>query len=244
MTDGVSLEMLAFNLKLLGRKSRKKVLISAGKAEDKKRMLPAIQQFLDLEVDIYSTPGTHKFLATYGIESIEIHKINDRRSPNILTFLKENRFDLVINVLTGDDDYDEASDAKLIRKLCIENGIPLITDCDVGIATLQQIFRDASRGKFRYKLADNSQPWNLHLHFIEAVERLGGIANHHAHFDKAYLINMENLRLSQVDMQKKWEIYHYQRKLYPRRPCRANKPWARDHDRAGCDILPDDGRRR
>ena len=214
MTDGVSLEMLAFNLKLLGRKSRKKVLISAGKAEDKKRMLPAIQQFLDLEVDIYSTPGTHKFLATYGIESIEIHKINDRRSPNILTFLKENRFDLVINVLTGDDDYDEASDAKLIRKLCIENGIPLITDCDVGIATLQQIFRDASRGKFRYKLADNSQPWNLHLHFIEAVERLGGIANHHAHFDKAYLINMENLRLSQVDMQKKWEIYRYLKENY------------------------------
>lgn len=42
MTDGVSLEMLAFNLKLLGRKSRKKVLISAGKTEDKKRMLPAI----------------------------------------------------------------------------------------------------------------------------------------------------------------------------------------------------------
>ena len=214
MNDGISLEMLAFNLKLLGRKSRKKVLISAGKAEDKRRMLPAIQQFLELEVDIYSTPGTHKFLATYGIESIEIHKITDRRSPNILTFLKENRFDLVINVLTGDDDYDEASDAKLIRKLCIENGIPLITDCDVGIATLQQIFRDTSKGTFRYKLSDNSEPWNLRLHFMEAVERLGGIANHHAHFDKAYLVNMENLRLSQVDMQKKWEIYRYLKENY------------------------------
>ncbi len=214
MNDGISLEMLAFNLKLLGRKSRKKVLISAGKAENKKRMLPAIQQFLELEVDIYSTPGTHKFLATYGIESVEIHKITDRRSPNILTFLKENRFDLVINVLTGDNDYDEASDAKLIRTLCIENGIPLITDCDVGIATLQQIYRDTSKGKFRYKIADSSQPWNLRLHFMEAVERFGGFANHHAHFDKAYLINMENLRLSQVDMQKKWEIYRYLKENY------------------------------
>ncbi len=214
MNDGISLEMLAFNLKLLGRKSRKKVLISAGKAENKQCMLPAIQQFLELEVDIYSTPGTHNFLATYGIESVEIHKITDRRSPNILTFLKENRFDLVINVLTGDNDYDEASDAKLIRKLCIENGIPLITDCDVGIATLQQIFRDSSKGTFRYKLADNSQPWNLRLHFMEAVEKLGGIANHHAHFDKAYLVNMENLRLSQVDMQKKWEIYRYLKENY------------------------------
>ncbi len=99
MNDGISLEMLAFNLKLLGRKSRKKVLISAGKLEDKKRMLPAIKQFLTLEVDVFSTPGTHKFLSDRGIETTEIHKITDRRAPNILTFLKENRFDLVINVL-------------------------------------------------------------------------------------------------------------------------------------------------
>jgi hypothetical protein len=214
MNDGISLEMLAFNMKLLGRKSRKKVLISAGKLEDKKRMLPAIKQFLTLEVDIYTTPGTHRFLTERRIESIEIHKITDRRSPNILTLLKENRFDLVINVLTGDDDYDEASDAKLIRKLCIENGIPLITDCDVGIATLEQLVADTSKGTFRYKIADKSQPWNLHLHFMEAVERLGGIANHHAHFDKAYLINMDNLRLSQVDMQKKWELYRYLKENY------------------------------
>jgi cytosine/creatinine deaminase len=201
MNDGISLEMLAFNMKLLGRKSRKKVLISAGKPEDKKRMLPAIKHFLTLEVDIYTTPGTHRFLNERGIETTEIHKITDRHSPNILTFLKENRFDLVINVLTGDDDYDE-------------NGIPLITDCDVGIATLEQIVADTSKGTFRYKLADHSQPWNLHLHFMEEVERLGGIANHHAHFDKAYLINMENLRLSQVDMQKKWEIYRYLKENY------------------------------
>lgn len=214
MNDGISLEMLAFNLKLLGNKSRKKVLISAGKAEDKMRTLPAIQQFLKLEVDIYSTPGTHQFLLSHGIQSTEIHKITDRRSPNIRTFLQENRFDLVINVLTGDDDYDESSDAKLIRKLCIENGIPLITDSDVGIATLEQIARDTARGAFRYKLADNSQPWNLRLHFMEEVEKLGGIANHHAHFDKAYLITMENLRLSQVDMQKKWEIYRYLKENY------------------------------
>jgi hypothetical protein len=214
MTDGISLEMLAFNLKVLGRKSRKKILISAGKIEDKKRMLPAIQKFLTLEVDIFSTAGTHRFLKAHGIESTEIHKITEKKSPNILTFLNENRFDLVINVLTGDNDYDEASDAKLIRKLCIENGIPLITDCDVGIATLQQIVADSNRGTFRYKLADNSEPWNLRLHFMEAVERLGGFANHHAHFDKAYLINMENLRLSQVDMQKKWEIYRYLKENY------------------------------
>src|SRR5919109_2544371 len=117
MTRAISLELLAFNLKLLGQKSRKSLLLSAGRLEDKRRMLPAIRRLLTLDVDLYATPGTHQFLAENGVSSTVIHKITDGRSPNILTFLKADRFDLVINILTGDDDYDESSDAKLIRKL-------------------------------------------------------------------------------------------------------------------------------
>ncbi len=131
-----------------------------------------------------------------------------------MSFLKEDRFDLVINVLTGDQDYDEASDAQLIRKMSIESGIPLITDCDVAIATLEQVVAASDSGTYRYKLADASEPWNLRLHFLDAVEKLGGFANHHAHFDKAYLITLDNLRLSQVDMQKKWELYRYLKENY------------------------------
>jgi hypothetical protein len=214
MTDATSLELLAFNLKLLGPKTRKSVLVSAGKLESKKQMLPAIRRLLTLRVDLHATPGTHRFLAEHGVNSTLIHKITDGRAPNILTFLKASRIDLVINVLTGDNDYDEGSDAKLIRKLSIENGIPLITDPDVAIATLEKIVVDAERGTYRYKLADDSEPWNLRLHFLEAAERHGGLTNHHAHFDKAYLITTESLRLSQVDMQKKWELYRYLKENY------------------------------
>ena len=214
MTRAISLELLAFNLKLLGRQSRKSLLISAGQPEDKKRMLPAIRRLLGLDIDLHATPGTHKFLLENGISSTLIHKITDGHAPNILTFLKAGRFDLVINILTGDEDYDEDSDAKLIRKLSIENGIPLITDCSVGIATLEQIIVDSERGTYRYKLADDSEPWNLRLHFLETAEHLGGIANHHAHFDKAYLVTKDNLRLSQYDMQKKWELYRYLKENY------------------------------
>ena len=155
MTQATSLELLAFNLKLLGPKSRKNILISAGKPDDKKRMLPTIRRILQLDVALFATEGTHAFLSEHGVESTLIHKIAAKRSPNILTFLKANRFDLVINVLTGNEDYDESSDARLIRKLSIENGIPLITDCEVGIATLEQVFIDAERGTYRYKLADD-----------------------------------------------------------------------------------------
>ncbi|NIR58827.1 MAG: hydrolase, partial [Gammaproteobacteria bacterium] len=73
---------------------------------------------------------------------------------------------------------------------------------------------DTERGTYRYKLADESEPWNLRLHALEQAEKLGGFANHHAHFDKAYLITAENLQLSQVDMQKKWELYKYLKENY------------------------------
>ena len=72
----------------------------------------------------------------------------------------------------------------------------------------EQIIIDAERGTYRYRLADDSEPWNLRLRFLQAAEKQGGLANHHAHFDKAYLITNENLRLSQVDMQKKWDEAH------------------------------------
>jgi hypothetical protein len=214
MARVTSLELLAFNLKLLGPKTRKNVLISAGRTEIKRKMLPAIRRLMSLNVNLYATPGTHRFLNENCVRNIEIHKITDGLAPNILTFLKADRFDLVINVLTNDEDYDEATDARLIRKLSIENGIPLITDPDVAMATLDQIIIDSERGTYRYKLADDSEKWNLKLHFMEAVEKRGGLANHHAHFDKAYLITLENLRLSQVDMQKKWELYKYLKENY------------------------------
>jgi len=214
MTQATSLELLAFNLKLLGSKRRKRLLISAGRMDDKQRLLPAIRDILGLDVDLYATPGTHRFLNTHDLHSVEIHKINDTRTPSILTFLRDDRFDLVVNILTGDEDYDESSDARLIRKLSIENGIPLITDCDVAIATLEQVLRDSRQGTYRYKLHDDTQPWNMRAHFLKLVNNLGGFANHHAHFDKAYLVTQDNLRLSQVDMQKKWEIYRYLKENY------------------------------
>ena len=157
MRQPISLELLAFNLKLLGRRSKKSILVSAGKDSDKHRMLPSIRRITSLNVQLYTTPGTYRFLKDSGVDSTEIHKITDGRAPNILSFLKANRFDLVVNVLTGDNDYDESSDAKLIRSLSIENGIPLITDPDVAIATLEQIIIDSERGTYRYKLADDAE---------------------------------------------------------------------------------------
>ena len=214
MTGLDTVEMLAFSLKLIGKKTRKNVLISAGKLTDKEKMFSAIEKLAKLNVSIFATPGTYRFLTKRGITNQELHKIADKREPNIKSFLKEDRVDLIINVLTGNNDYDEASDSNLIRTMAIENGIPLITDVDVAIQTIEQLVKRDEEGFYKYKIADQKRPWDMQAEFMQLVANLGGFANYHAHFDKAYLISMDNLRLSQVDMQKKWALYKHLKEGY------------------------------
>ncbi|CAN2039719.1 cytosine/creatinine deaminase [Candidatus Magnetomoraceae bacterium gMMP-15] len=214
MNKDDTIEMLVFNLKLIGKKRKKNVLISAGTMSDKEKMLPAIKKLSKLNISVYATKGTSGFLNNQGITNQEVYKITKKREPNIKSFLEEDRFDLVINVLTGDHNYDESSDSKLIRCLSIENGIPLITDVDVAILTIEQMVKEQNEGVYKYKIADKTEPWNLKLEFFQLVDKLKGFACYHAHFDKAYLISKDNLKLAQVDMQKKWELYKYLKENY------------------------------
>ncbi len=209
-----TIAMLAFNLKLVGQKTRKNVLISAGKMADKEKLLPSIERLSRLSVNLFATHGTSQFLNTHGVKNQELYKIAGQKEPNIKSFLSEDRFDLVINILVGNFDYDESTDSNLIRALCIENEIPLITDADVAVLTIEEMEKKHNRQTFRYKIADETTPWDMRKEFFQLVNNYGGLACYHAHFDKAYLISMQNLKLSQVDMQKKWELYKYLKENY------------------------------
>ena len=55
MPSTTPLDLLSFNVKMLGRKSRKCILVSAGRLEDKGHMLPAIKRLRSLRV--FSPPG-------------------------------------------------------------------------------------------------------------------------------------------------------------------------------------------
>jgi cytosine deaminase len=212
--DSNELSLLAFNLKASGKKNKLNVLVSAGRNNRKEKLLPSIKVLLDIGVNLYATPGTSIFLHKNSIENTQMNKISDGSEPNIHSFLLDDKFDFVINILTGVSDYDEASDSKLIRKLCIENGIPLYTDLDVANLAVAEVKRLHDSGGYTYRLSDPNEPWNLSTEFRRLVNQNGGYACYHAHFDKAYLISHENLKLSQVDMQKKWKLYRYLKENY------------------------------
>lgn len=216
MPQDDTVEMLAFNLKLIGKKTKKHILLSAGKKSNKEKMLPALSDLIAFGVDLYATEGTSRFLNAHGIRNQELFKIAQGKEPNIRSFLTGNRFDLVINVLVGQHDYDESTDSNLIRSLCIKHGIPLITDVDVAIMTIQDMVSQHDRDIFKYKIADPSTPWDMRRAFFQLVDDYQGFACYHAHFDKAYLVSPDNLKLTRVDMRKKWDLYRYLKENYTR----------------------------
>lgn len=209
-----TLELLAFNLKLLSNKRKKRILISAGKWSDKQFLLPYIEILQSLDFEIFTTTGTYNFLLKQGINTHHLNKISSGLTPNISSFLEDNSFDLIINILTDDIDYDASTDAKIIRSKSIDNNIPLITDSQIACDIITKIAHDIKVKKHTATHPVEVDPWNMRDHFLKLVSQRGGLANHHAHFDKAYLITPEILELSQVNMQQKWELYKYIKENY------------------------------
>lgn len=208
------IDLIGFNLKMLAQGKRKSLLISAGSIKDKEDLLQSCRKMSEIGVGLYATPGTQRYLSANNVDSIAAEKISSGVEPNIKTLIEEGSVDFVINILTGDHDYDEASDAARIRSLAIRHGIPLITDKAVAKETIDVIIEDVEAGTYSYKIRSEDRPWDLKARFLELVRQRGGFANHHGHFDKAYLISPENLALGFADMEKKWELYRHLKENY------------------------------
>ncbi|MCF6328990.1 MAG: amidohydrolase family protein [Henriciella sp.] len=208
------IDLIGFNLKMLAKGHKRSLLISAGALEDKQYLLEVCQKMAGIGVGIYATPGTHRFLAEHGVASIAARKISSVEEPNIAALIEDGKVDFVVNILTGDTTYDEASDAASIRSLSVRHGIPLYTDRAVARETIELVLKDFEEGTYSYQIRSEDSPWDLKARFLELVRQRGGFSNHHGHFDKAYLISPENLALGFADMEKKWELYRHLKENY------------------------------
>jgi len=204
------IDLIGFNLKMLAKGRQRSLLISAGSQEDKQYLLGACRKMSETGVSLYATPGTHRFLANNAIESIS----TPWNQADIRMLVKDGKVDFVINILTGDTTYDAESDAAGIRSLCVKHGIPLYTDREVARETIELVLSDLEKGTFKYEIGSDDRPWDLRTRFLELVRQRGGWSNHHAHFDKAYLISPANLELGFADMEKKWELYRHLKENY------------------------------
>ena len=82
------------------------------------------QELIELGFNLIATKGTAAHLRRKGIDSKVIWRISDRKQPDILSVMRNNKVDLIINLPTG---RRAATDGAQMRRLAVELGIPFIT---------------------------------------------------------------------------------------------------------------------
>lgn len=111
----------------------KNVLISSGPAKSKVELLSSAKKLQAKGFNIFSTGGTHKFLADNGVESTLLYWPSDDQHPNIMDYVKDKKLDLIVNIpknlSTG-----ELKNGYAVRRGAVDYNIPLITNARLASA--------------------------------------------------------------------------------------------------------------
>ncbi|HEX4205122.1 MAG TPA: carbamoyl-phosphate synthase (glutamine-hydrolyzing) large subunit [Ktedonobacteraceae bacterium] len=109
-----------------GNIPRKGAFISLGGDEKKAKFLESARQLATLDIPLYATEKTSAFLRAHGVETTMLYKIHEDKSPNVITYFRENKIDLAINIVEGhikkelDDDY-------AMRRYAVDHNVQLFT---------------------------------------------------------------------------------------------------------------------
>ncbi len=106
---------------------KKSVYLSLGGEKNKLEFIPFAKILSEMGLIIYATEHTSKALKKHGIKNTRVFKISEKSHPSVLDFLQKGKIDLAINISMARSDQGE-TDGFLIRRNCIDLGIPLITN--------------------------------------------------------------------------------------------------------------------
>lgn len=115
---------------------QKTVLISGGPITSKVALLSATELLVRKGYTVYATQGTHRFFAENSIPSSLLFWPDELQEPNVLTYLKEKKIDLVINIPKNLSKGELDNDYK-IRRTAIDFGVPLLTNARLAKAFIQ-----------------------------------------------------------------------------------------------------------
>jgi carbamoyl-phosphate synthase large subunit len=109
-----------------GKIPRKGIFISLGGDEKKLKFLESARLLATLGIPLYATEKTCAFFRSYAIETTMLYKIHEQKYPNVLSYFRDNKIDLAINIVDGyvkkevDDDY-------AMRRYAVDHNVPLFT---------------------------------------------------------------------------------------------------------------------
>ncbi|HXG12613.1 MAG TPA: carbamoyl-phosphate synthase (glutamine-hydrolyzing) large subunit, partial [Gemmataceae bacterium] len=105
----------------------KSVLLSTGPLKNKVEFVKNAQLLQEAGIALYATRGTADFLAEHGVKAELLHWPLEGTKPNVLDYLADRRFDLVINIPKNYEE-EELTNDYIIRRKAVDFNIPLITD--------------------------------------------------------------------------------------------------------------------
>ena len=102
---------------------------------DKPAIVEVARAFARMGFSLMTTGGTHAFLRDHGVESRQVHKLEQGR-PNVEDAIKNGQIHLVINTGTGDT---PSKDGYVIRRNALKFGIPYVTTTAGALAAAKAV---------------------------------------------------------------------------------------------------------
>lgn len=116
----------------LSRETERYALVSIGGQENKQKFLPLVRELSQMGFILFATTGTQTFLADNQVKAIPVNKVSEAgKRPNLAELMRQNRFDIVVNVPTPNSEPRETSDGSQIRQWAVTNNTQLVTRLDV-----------------------------------------------------------------------------------------------------------------
>ena len=103
--------------------------------ETKEEALELAKRFNDIGYGLVATEGTGEFFRSHGLEVKVVSKLDQKNQVNVLDMIRLGQTQLVINT-TGNESQPK-SDGFKIRRVSVENGVPLMTSLDTADAILK-----------------------------------------------------------------------------------------------------------
>jgi carbamoyl-phosphate synthase large subunit len=116
------------------------IMISSGPVRDKLELLKSAKMLVDKGFSLFATKGSHDFLSANGIPSTRLFWPDENEKPNVLDYIRNKQFDLVINIPKNLTQGELANDYT-IRRSAIDYNIPLITNARLASAFIYAFTR-------------------------------------------------------------------------------------------------------
>jgi carbamoyl-phosphate synthase large subunit len=122
------------------RLPKKTVLLSTGPLESKMEFLESTRILKEMGFKFYATQGTAEFMKQHKIKAEVLYWPLEKKEPNTLTYLREGKIELVINI-PKNVEKEELDNDYLIRRQAVDFNVPLITNLQLAKRFVEALAR-------------------------------------------------------------------------------------------------------